>query len=130
MTVTPDLAARFKKWLDAAFSRRIPRKAVAFNFNLYEYEDSFHVDLIGAPSYDPENSGWACNEVFVAREPIFRIPRSAEIKTWRKALTVAVRLVRAYLRQDGPHSRRLKNSCAVTVGFVDGDLVVVWPPAA
>ena len=128
--MTRALQTAFAAWLDNALAEKIPRRVVAFNFNLYEGEDSYHVDLIGAPSYNPRNSEWACTELFAAREPVFEIPRSSRIKTWRRAQSVALELIRSYLGRDHTNAQRLKNARAVTVGFVDGDLVRVWPTAS
>jgi len=101
---------------------------IALNFNLYEAVDSVHSDFIGAPMYDAQNEDWACEEVFAAQPRFFEMPHSIVGSDWRTALATVAEFIRAYLNNQSNCGARLRESQAVTVGFVDGNLVRVWPP--
>ena len=113
----------FAQWLDLVLSPELPEGIAAFNFNLYEdAEDShlFAVQLIGAPSYDPNLPDWACEELYTTGEYLFLL-RSLD---WESCLDACCALVKKYLEL-GLLRQKLLAARAVTAGFVDGDLVVV-----
>ncbi len=123
--VKADLNQAFQSWVTRALGKGVPRSARAFSFNLYEHEDCFAMELIGCPKYDEADPDWACREVFAFREPLFRIPRASARSSWKVGLKAAIRLVRTYL-ETVPRGDRVAGSKAVVVGFVDGDLHLVW----
>ena len=112
-------------WLDTFLKNELPKNIVAFNFNLYEDETSFHIQLIGASSYSKDNSDWACDEVFSTGENIFVIPKSIAGISWENGLQYSISVIKEYLNI-GKHSNILKSSSAVAVGFVDGDLETLF----
>src|SRR5688572_29523044 len=118
------IGAAFRTWADGALTENPGDKVRAFSFNLYEHEDSFAIELIGCPRYDPQDQDWACQELFVHREPLFEMPRALVGNKWQEGLAASLALVRAYLRACDP-THRLRVAEAVTVGFVDGDLHLV-----
>jgi hypothetical protein len=128
--VAQELQSRFHAWADQALGRPIPAGVVAFSFNLYEMTFGVDIDLIGCSTYSDDDPAWAPSEVFTAREPVLEIPESLAGSNWQEALGIAIDLVRGYLDLGGPGSTVLRRSQAVAVGFVDGDLERVWPPAA
>ena len=114
---------RFFRWVDSALKKsRPPSNIVAFNFNLYE--GPFRADLVGATSYDPMDSDWATEEAWVAKPRFFDFPPHAWGSGWQDALAVATKLINDYLRTTSDGATRLGQAVAVTVGFVDGDLVL------
>ena len=59
----------FSNWLDGILSfNPFPANTMAVNFNLYEMDDSFDVQLIGSSMYDEDNDDWACEETFSSEE--------------------------------------------------------------
>ena len=113
----------FSHWLDSILSNCLPDEIVAFNFNLYEcMEDGkFDIQLIGSAYYSDANTDWACDIVFSSGENVFPI----ESEDWEKCLEKCEKLISEYI-QHGEYAQILKYKRAVTVGFVDGDLNVVY----
>ncbi len=113
----------FEAWLDAALEAGGPDGVAAFNFNLYEdADDLWSIELIGAPSFDAENPDWACDEVFTNRED----PLSWSAETdWEEVLETMTQCVEKYLIE-GEYAPVLKDSEAVGIGFVDGDITIVY----
>lgn len=116
-----DLPRLFNAWVDRVLIEHRDVTATAYNFNLYEHVDSFAVQLIGAASFESDDSSWACDEVFSSGEDLFEIPRALVGDDWTRGLDAAKSLVSGYL-QNGAQAARLRSSRAVGLGFVDGDL--------
>ncbi len=116
----------FEAWLDAALEADLPDDIAAFNFNLYEDGDNlWSIELIGAPSFDAENPDWACDEIFTNREE----PLSWSAETdWEEVLETMTQYVEKYL-VEGKYADLLKESEAVGIGFVDGDITIVYVSA-
>ena len=112
---------KFKKWLDAQLKNGLPEEVVAINFNLYEGEKDGHYDaqIVGCPSYDPDDSDWACDELFSSEEDLYHF-KSGE---WEVALEDFQKTLEEYL-ESTPESILHKYD-HITIGFVDGDLVTV-----
>lgn len=123
------MVEKFKDWLDDILNNNDLTDIVAFNFNLYEEfseddeneNESFAIQLIGAPEYDPENPDWACNEKFTSGENLFMLTCA----DWEECLLIVKSWITEYINS-GNYSEKLKQGIAVTVGFVDGDLDVIW----
>ncbi len=116
----------FAKWLDNVLSKKMPKDIIAFNFNLYEGEGTFHVQLIGSSSFSEEiESDWACDEVFSTEENIFIIDRKFAGLKWEEGLSFSKEMVINYL-ENGKYSNILKAKEAVAIGFVDGDIDVLY----
>ena len=113
----------FEAWLDAALEADMPEDIAAFNFNLYEDGDNlWSIELIGASRFDPEDPDWACDEVFTNRED----PLSWSAETdWEEVLETMTEYVEKYLIE-GSYASILKSSEAVGIGFVDGDITIVY----
>lgn len=107
----------------------VPDGAGAFSFNLYEHTDSYAVELVGFPGYSPDDPDGAREEVFAHRDPLFELPHALVGATWQQGLDAVLQLVRSYVRSL-PAEHPLQKAQAVAVGFVDGDLHVVWPETA
>jgi hypothetical protein len=119
------LKTRLSKWLDTALSDDVPSDIVAFNFNLYE--EPFRVDLVGATYYSAKDSDWACEEAFVPEPRFFDFPARGMPKLWQEKLTFARVLLEECVGNSSTSGERLRAAQAVTVGFVDGDLIRIWP---
>ena len=119
----------FFSWADRVLSGDLPESTCAFHFNLYEGVDSVHVQLIGADSFTPgdvpETDYSPGAETFSTGEEIFEIPFSVAGVDWRQWLESSIALVQAYIAS-GRKASVLKSSKGVGIGFVDGDMHVLW----
>ncbi len=114
--------ASFEMWLDNTLHREIPNDVEAFCFNIYEDADkNWSLELVGASSFDEEDSDWACDEVFTTRTNPFRWHEDSE---WTQIQEEAQNVVKKYLDQ-GRFCQKLKQSKGIAVGFVEGDLVLL-----
>ncbi|WP_298581475.1 hypothetical protein [uncultured Luteimonas sp.] len=116
-------------WLDSALSQPIPASTEAFHFNLYEGVDSVQMQLVGTnaflPEADPSTDYWPSPETFSTGEDIFEVPFAVAGSDWRAWLTTSIDLVNSYIA-DGSKSGVLRSKKGVGIGFVDGDMYVLW----
>lgn len=118
----------FKAWLMGSASTAIPASVRAFSFNLCERDNDsspFAVELIGSSEFDTEDSDWACDEVWAATPRMLEIPVAFSSRSWEGCLARVKRLVVATIDEDGT-GEVFKSREGVAVGFVDGDLDLVW----
>ncbi|MBQ6843066.1 MAG: hypothetical protein IJO60_00340 [Agathobacter sp.] len=114
---------RFAEWLDIVLDTDLPKDVLAFCFNLYEEEyNTWSVELIGSSEFDEEDADWACNEVFDSREYPCRWQEEAE---WEDIHNKIETFIRQYLFT-GRFSEVLKSYQAVAMGFVDGELTILY----
>jgi len=130
MTQSPiSVRQAFFSWIDEALTHPFPGTTVAFHFNLYEGEDSVHVQLIGTetfvPGEDPSRDYWPGKETFSTGEAIFEVPFVVAGVNWREWLKTLKDMVNLYI-VSGAASSVLRNSKGVGIGFVDGDMYVLW----
>lgn len=113
----------FSTWLDGILENTYFEDVKAFNFNLYETEDEhkFDIQIIGSPVYDKNNTDWACEEIFTSGENVFCV----YAEDWITCLETSSELVKDYLKS-GKFRNVLTKTLAVSVGFVDGDLSVLY----
>ena len=123
--MTTELLVQFNAWVDRLLSEFGSTPVVAYNFNLYEHEDEFAIQLIGAGSFDPNDEDWACDETFSSGEDLFYLPHTVFGDQWQAGLEVANSLVKNYL-QHGKHASSMKASRGVGVGFVGGNIDLVY----
>jgi hypothetical protein len=84
---------------------------------------------MGTDSFEGGEEYWPGRETFTTGEDIFEVPfesAGAEWPQWLESLKI---LVRAYI-DSGSRSAVLRNSRGVGIGFVDGDMYVLWPRRA
>lgn len=114
----------FEEWLNKYLIRGLPSDVQAVNFNLYESSESdedFDIQLIGAPEYDHDDPDWACNAIFSTGEDLCHIKAT----DWEECLQIILAYVQKYL-SNGKYVESVANLQAITVGFVDGDLEIVF----
>lgn len=119
-----DHKRRFSDWIGELLEANDFQDAVAFNFNLYEGRDTFHVELVATSEFDEHDDDWACHEVFASRDNLFIVPRKVAGETWREGLAFCQSLVQEYL-DDGELRSVLKSKEAVGIGFVDGNISIL-----
>ena len=126
--MTDSVRREFFSWVDSVLSRAIPKDTVAFHFNLYEGTDSVHVQLVGTESFERGNEYWPGTETFSTGENIFEVPFQYAGSEWPQWVESIKQLVSAYI-ESGTQSTVLRSSLGVGIGFVDGDMYVLWPSA-
>ena len=122
----------FSDWLDGHLEGLSLGHIKAFCFNCYEGGNTptWNMEIVGSKVFDKDDPDWPCphNEVFNARDRddfLFLIPRTDEIFEWEKGLALMTALVAEYL-QRGKFADKLKSVQAVAIGFVNGDLDIVY----
>ena len=116
---------KVSEWIDGVLSDGVTDEAVAFCFNLYENDEYYwSMELIGAGRFDPDDQDWACDEVtdFNSRESLFTFQAECE---WDEALQTMIDILKKYLN-DGKYADLLKSREGVGVGFVDGDIEIIY----
>ncbi|BFT72503.1 hypothetical protein [Paenibacillus sp. P36] len=108
------------------FRARHPKGIKAFNFNLYEgSEDTYDIQLIGSDEFNEDDSDWACTDYFTSEEDICYIKRTESIQYWDQGLNYITLLVERYLKE-GEYANILKSASAIGIGFVDGDIDILF----
>jgi len=114
---------KMRHWLDRVLKKGLPGQAAGILFNLYEDgEDWWSLELAGTGHFDPEDPDWGCDEVFVTRENPCKWVRRA---SWEEVLRETEETLRSYL-QTGKYAGTLKACQGVGVGFVDGDITILY----
>lgn len=116
---------KVSEWIDGVLSDGVLDEAVAFCFNLYENDEYYwSMELIGAGRFDPDDQDWACDEVtdFNSRESLFTFQAECE---WDETLQTMIDILKKYLN-DGKYADLLKSREGVGVGFVDGDIEIIY----
>lgn len=112
----------FEKWVNEVLKNEFPENTVAINFNLYEEaeKDKYAIQITGTERFDEED--WACYESFSSGENLYVWLEEGD---WEKALESAVNNLNRYLEQ-GTNSAILLKYSGVGVGFVDGDIEIIY----
>lgn len=112
----------FEKWVDATLSADLPEGIEAFCFNLYDDgKGQWSAEIVGAESFNPENSDWACDEVFDNREKPLKW---SSRQSWEKILAQMESHLKKYLKK-GKYASLLRSMKGLGLGFVDGDLILL-----
>ena len=111
-------------WINDVMVRIDVNAIRALCFNLYENESIYSLELVGTPSYDKYDAEWACDEIsdYGTRETPFCWKSKRD---WKVNLNMIEKLVKQYIHE-GSFIEDFKSLEAVAVGFVEGDLVIVY----
>jgi hypothetical protein len=127
-----DFEATFTQWLESCGAEAIPTTVQGFSFNLFEPAGEtgvkFGIELVGADRFDEDDPDWACDEVWSPKARRLPIPVDYSGTTWDQCLQTMKTLVLKQLKADTPMARRLKMVQGIGIGFVDGDMEVIWKP--
>lgn len=121
-----NLAKKFAQWIDTVLSSDLPLGIAAFHFNLYDGPQTHDVQLVGCPAYDPDDADWACDDIFMSANPRFELSHEVVGACWEQGLQAATQLLKVYMASDAAGAVRMRQSQAVSLGYVDGDLHLVW----
>lgn len=116
---------KVSKWLDDVLETDIPKEVVAFGFNLYDDGNyNWSMELIGTSEFDVDDEDWLCNEVtdFNTRENPFQWTKEAE---WEEIFDDVLCVLKEYLKR-GKYVDVLKAKAGIGVGFVDGDVEILY----
>lgn len=120
----------FADWLAGCVNKGIPDSVRAFSFNLYEPAGEpgvkFGIELIGAGQFDENDPDWPCDEVWAPEIRQISIPVQYSGDHWEACLQRLRALVAKQLDADSPAAQELKSSRGIGIGFVDGELEVIW----
>jgi len=112
-----------RHWLDKVLKKGLPEQAAGVLFNLYEDgEDWWSLELVVTGRFDPEDPDWGCDELSATRENPYKWVQRA---SWEKVLQETKEMLREYLRT-GKYAGTLKACQGVGVGFVDGDIAILY----
>ena len=113
----------FCDWLNNILQAELESEIKAVNFNLYEdVNNKWSIEMVGTSTFDENNEDWACCEVFTTRDKSFVIVRESN---WKAIETLFIDLLNKYLI-DGKYAYKLKQYQAIGIGFVDGDLHILY----
>lgn len=76
--------------------------------------------------FDADDSDWACHEVWEPEIRGISIPVEYSCEDWKSCLPKRRALAIKMLDSDYPSARKPKSSHGIGIGFVDGDLEVIW----
>ena len=112
----------FYEWLEDAL-KKISGDVEAINFNLYEDNgDKWSVELVGTSTFDENNSDWACNEVYTTRDNPYVLTKKSD---WKAIENLFTTFLLNYLER-GKYAHILKECRGIGIGFVDGDLSILY----
>lgn len=113
------------EWLDGVLAQGVSNDVIAFCFNLYDEGDSnWFMEVVGTERFDIEDSDWPCDEItdLGTRKKPFAWNSSAG---WEKVLEEMMSILSEYI-SNGKHANVLKSGSGVGVGFVDGDVEIIY----
>ena len=112
----------FAAWLDEKLENGLPGDTAAVNFNIYEEENGWTVQLIASDRFDAQDDEWACFEVYSSGEDLYYWEND---HSWEETHEDVRELVSTYL-ENGKYADMLRQYRAVGFGFVDGDLELAY----
>ena len=113
----------FTTWLNKVLQSPLPENTKAINFNLYEeaQPNTFGIQFVATSNFELNNDDWACDEILSSNGNMFFFANS---NGWEHALKEVEENVKAYLEKE--ESSILKKYDGIGLGFVDGDLIIVY----
>lgn len=125
-----EIYSEFENWLDNLLENNdMPADTKAFNFNLYEESESdyiYGVQIIASDRFDADDDEWACCEVWSSEEDIFCVSTADETdKGWQAFQKFISGIVVDYL-ENGKYKNILLNSKGIGIGFVDGEIDIIF----
>lgn len=116
----------FNRWINNVLINNPQINIQAFNFNLYEGSNgTYDIQLVGTDQFDEDDPDTFCKESFSTKENICYISRAHDIKQWEDGLNYLKKIILKYLKE-GKYSNLLKSKIAVGIGFVDGDIELIY----
>lgn len=120
-----DMFKQISDWIDNTLINNSMDNIVAIAFNLYDDgNNTWSLEMVGTSEFDIDDSDWACNELsdFGTRDNPF--VWNAE-SSWEDILQSVSTILKKYL-EEGKNADRLKMLEGIGVGFVDGDIEILY----
>ncbi len=117
--------SEIESWLDNVLNTEIPGDTKGFIFNLYDDgDDNWSMEVVATSRFDENDPDWGCDELddFGTRDEPFSWE---EHEGWETIQDKCSEIIAEYLA-DGEYAGVLKQAEGVGVGFVDGELEVVY----
>ena len=114
----------FVSWLDEILNNTLPENTKAIIFNLYEEEkpNTYGIQFVATKSFNLNDDDWACDEIFSSGENMYFYTNK---NNWEDTLKEMESNIKVYLDK-GNYSSVLKKYEGIGLGFVDGDLIIVY----
>lgn len=113
----------FAAFSDEAFGQMPLQEAVAFNLNLYENVDNhWSAEWVATSAFSTASDDWACEELFATRAHPFVLEAEGDEKTIHARFKDYVERYFKHCR----YASALRGKAAIALGFVDGDLELVY----
>lgn len=113
-----------KNWIRESINQNIPKNVKALSFNLFECSSNyFSIELIGTSYFDKHNSDWACDEIW---EPESRSMSENFTANNCQDCLKKIKTILIPLIQKEMNVPKNAHIIAVGVGFVDGDLDIIY----
>ena len=87
-----------------------------------EQKNTFGLQFVATSSFDLNDDDWACDEIFSSNENLYYFTNE---NGWEQTLKEVEKNVKVYLEK-GNCSSVLKKYDGIGLGFVDGDLLILY----
>ena len=104
--------------------RAKPSGINGFAVNLYDSFDAYEAELIAAPVFDIDDPDWACDDIYMSDR--FEFSKTIFSDGWERALDNICKATLAFVKKDCEGAQKLRSVQGVGVGFVSGDLKIIW----
>ena len=114
----------FTSWLNEILKNPLPENTKGINFNLYEEENpnTYGIQFVATKSFDLNDDDWACDDIFSSDENMYFFTNK---NNWEQILKEIELNIKDYLDKEN-ESTVLKNYEGIGLGFVDGDLIILY----
>lgn len=120
-------------WLEKSVVEASTGHVRAFCFNLYdrhihrgEVLKPYTLELVGSAQFDENDPDWPSQKNFEPTPRSIELPNDFSHLGWEACLEKCKDAIEQYLALDLPGTKILKSVEAVGLGFVDGDLQLIW----
>lgn len=129
MSINPTLAT----WLEQALQSPLPDEVAGLSFNLSEGaagdDAGFCIELVGTDRFDAHDSDWPCDEVWAPPVREIELPYALTGPRWEDCLDATRAVLLQVLASPRFGPRLTRQVAGIGLGFVDGDLELLWQRA-
>lgn len=117
-------------WLEQALQSPLPDAVVGLSFNLSEGaagdDAGFCIELVGTDRFDAGDSDWPCDEIWAPPQREIELPYALTGQRWEECLVAVRGLLLQALATPCFGPRLTAQVQGIGLGFVDGDLQLLW----
>lgn len=126
MLIDPTLAA----WLEDALQAPLPADVVGLCFNLSEGaagdDAGFCLELVGTDRFDAHDPDWPCDDIWSPPVREVELPYALTGPHWEDCLAALRAVLLQVLNSPRFGPRLTRQVAGIGLGFVDGDLALLW----